>query len=244
MTPIDEVKVEALKRQFPHVDDIKDWRAQQTIRLLWDRIFDLEGRLQAAEGTVGSLVEASNTQETILADVARKADAALASATLTRTEVADVEGSKDDHGLGAAGCAASGATGDIGTVTELTLENVGKIICGTGHEYPTLLAATATRAIREANRDELMDRIVWHLGQAGYAAARYGTTEGRPWHVLFDALSPEGESPVRQQSYRCTTYDPPDDGSPWDTTHTIETCCVYGGQSPGVTTTPEAGISD
>jgi len=252
---IKEVKVEPLKRQFPHVDTIEDWRAQQSIRLLWDRLFDVEGRLQAAEASLREAIAAVNTQEAQLANVAQKADAALAEAQLSRAEkeAGAAEGLKDDHGLGLAGCAAAGSDGHLGTPgaalhvlspEELTLENVGKIICGVGNEFPSLLVATATLAARQANADELLDRMVWHLNQQGFAAARYPTTEGRPWHILFDALSPTGESPVRQQSYRVVSYYPlPPE--PWDPTNVLEVSMFsYGGQSPGVTTTPETGIAD
>jgi hypothetical protein len=67
-----------LKRQFPHVDGVADWRAQQSLRLLWDRVFALEERLQAAEATQGDLVSASNSHEDDLGRAERKADEALA----------------------------------------------------------------------------------------------------------------------------------------------------------------------
>ena len=69
-----------LKRVYPHVDDIDDWRARQTIRLLWDRVFDLEARLQAAESTTGDLVNTSNRQDDDLVRVEKKAGEALATA--------------------------------------------------------------------------------------------------------------------------------------------------------------------
>jgi hypothetical protein len=75
-----------LKRQFPHVDDVKDWRAQQSLRLLWDRIFALEERLQAVLATQGDLVSATNRQDDQLTAVDRKADEALAIAQVTREE--------------------------------------------------------------------------------------------------------------------------------------------------------------
>jgi hypothetical protein len=248
MSPIDEVSIPALKRQFPHVDRIEDWRAQQSVRLLWDRVFDLEGRLQAAEATITQLTSASNTQETQLHEVSQKANQALAEAQLLRSEAASAADAalKDDHGLGMAGCAAAGATGDIGpfTGTDLTLENVGKVVCGVGTEWASLCVATATLAARQANADQLLDRIVWHLNQAGFAAARYPTPEGAPWHVLFDALSPDGDAPVRQQSYRVISYYPlPPEA--WDPTDVMTVSMFsYGGQSRGVTTTPETGIPD
>jgi hypothetical protein len=227
VTPVELTATPTLKRQYPHVDDVKDWRAQQSLRLLWDRTFALEARLQALEATAGDLVEATNQQETQLADVALKADQALAEVQLANT-------------------AESVAAGDIGPFTgdDRTLENAGKVICGVGTEWASLCVATATLVARQTNADEMLDRIVWHLNQAGFAAARYPTPAGAPWHVLFDALSPDGESPVRQQSYRVISYYPlpPDAWDPADVM-TVSTFS-YGGQSPGVTTTPDVGITD
>jgi hypothetical protein len=60
MTPVKSAEPPEIRRQYPHVDDITDWRAQQTTRLLWDRVFDLESRLQGAETTQGDLVTAVN----------------------------------------------------------------------------------------------------------------------------------------------------------------------------------------
>ena len=75
MSPVKASSVPTLSRQYPHVDGITDWRAQQTIRLLWDRIFDLEARLQAAEGTSRTLVSTANAQEQALDEVSSAADA-------------------------------------------------------------------------------------------------------------------------------------------------------------------------
>lgn len=52
-----------VRHQYPHVDGITDWRAKQTTRLLWDRVFDLEERLQSTESTTGDLVGISNSQD-------------------------------------------------------------------------------------------------------------------------------------------------------------------------------------
>lgn len=49
-----------LTRAYPHLDTVTDWSAQATIRLLWDRIFDLEERLQVIEGTSTALVAGVN----------------------------------------------------------------------------------------------------------------------------------------------------------------------------------------
>ena len=67
-----------LSRQYPHVEAITDWRAQQTTRLLWDRVFDLEERLQSNEKTAGDLVEISNDQDDHLVQLRRTTGEALA----------------------------------------------------------------------------------------------------------------------------------------------------------------------
>lgn len=87
-----------LKRQFPHVDDIADWRAQQSLRLLWERIFDLEARLQAGETTLGDLVKASNRQDDDLRLAHAKGDEALALAQLLASERARLDGGGGDGG--------------------------------------------------------------------------------------------------------------------------------------------------
>jgi len=232
-----------LKRQFPHVDDIVDWRAQQTIRLLWDRVFDLEARVQALTTTVLNLVGATNQQETEIADVKREADQALALSQTTSQEVTPSPVGPNDAGQGAYGCSVAGANGDIaGDQTPIT---AGKIVCGVGNEYPTLTAVAANQPARDANRDELLDRIVWHLNQAGYPCSRYPTVNGRPWTLLFDAKGPNGE-PVRQYAYRVIDYSagPPAATSPPDYTTPYTTVMVFSGMTIGATTIPDAGIPD
>jgi hypothetical protein len=84
--PVETTPAPTVKRQYPHVDTIADWRAQQSIRLLWDRIFDLEARLQGLGATQGDLVSAVNTLETQLTTVAYTAGEALALAQITQNE--------------------------------------------------------------------------------------------------------------------------------------------------------------
>jgi hypothetical protein len=86
MTPVIEVAVKALKRQYPHVDTIADWRAQQSVRLLWERVFDLEGRLQAAEGTLTRVVTRTNEQDAEIAAAHQAAIDATGEAQLTAGE--------------------------------------------------------------------------------------------------------------------------------------------------------------
>lgn len=80
-----------LARQYPHVDAITDWRAQQTARLLWDRVFDLEERLQSSEQTAGDLVPISNSQDDYLASLQALAGEALTIAQFTRTQLDSLE---------------------------------------------------------------------------------------------------------------------------------------------------------
>lgn len=76
-----------LKRVYPHVEEITDWQTRLTLRLLWDRIFDLEARLQAVLATQGDLVSAVNAQDDALTLADRKADEALALAQIVRGEL-------------------------------------------------------------------------------------------------------------------------------------------------------------
>jgi len=172
----------ALKRQYPHVSEVKDWTAQQSLRLLWDRIFDLEARLQAAESTVEDLTDAANTTEAQLTRVDHKADEALAIAQRTATETEDaLAGSVlpggGDGGEGAAGCADAGVDGHA-AAPGLTAREAGVIICGTGNEFPGLLDAAVDDATRLAECEELLLRCIWHLQQAGFTAGRQRNPSG------------------------------------------------------------------
>jgi hypothetical protein len=162
-----------LRRQYPHLEGVSDWRAAQSLRLLWDRYYDLEARLQGIEATAGDLVSAANTTEDQLTRVDHKADEALALAQLVKAQAG--EGGDGggplpaggDGGEGAAGFAAAGITGDI-TVTDHNAYNAGLIVGGTDQEWAALLAVTVDQPTRDANIQELRDRILWHLEQAGY----------------------------------------------------------------------------
>jgi hypothetical protein len=185
---IEATRPPALKRQYPHVDDITDWRAQQTIRLLWDRIFDLESRLQASQSTIETLVDSQNETDANLRRVEGHALEALAIAQRPEdsTDIEGSEGAGDalpgggDGGAGADGCAAAGVDGHFDPAGDLSAYNAGKIICGTGNEFPALLLATAAGetgdpaaiAARESNAEELVLRCIWHLQAAGFTAGR------------------------------------------------------------------------
>ena len=184
MSPVTATPPEQLKRQYPHVDTIEDWRAQQSIRLLWDRVFDLEARLQAAESTQGDLVSTANAQENDLAEVRRAAGEALAIAQTTRTEkqqIVDEEGplpGGGDGGEGEAGCNEADGSSSHGTPSGLTAREAGKIVCGVGFEFPSLLAPVADDVARQDQAEEFVLRAIWHLQQAGFTAGRQQNPSG------------------------------------------------------------------
>jgi len=68
-TVLTAAPVVKIQRLYPHVDNISDWETQQSLRLAWDRIHDLEERLQAAETNITNLIAAVNTINTTLARV-------------------------------------------------------------------------------------------------------------------------------------------------------------------------------
>lgn len=70
--------VSAIKRLYPHVSEIQDPSTSQTVRLLWDRIHDLEERLQAQEATAKTLVSTANTTTTAVTAAQAQSREALA----------------------------------------------------------------------------------------------------------------------------------------------------------------------
>lgn len=173
----------SIKRTYPHVDEVEDWRAGQTIRLLWDRIHSFEERLQAAQATITNLVSGHNSLETTVGEVGKDARQALTSVqggggsffaggsgTGGGGGGEELPGGGDDGG-GNKGCQSAGANGhDSGGL--LTAHRAGQIICGTSHEFPNLTGATTTAEERETNAIELLRRMIWHLKQAGFSAGR------------------------------------------------------------------------
>lgn len=168
--------VEPLKRQYPHVDQIGDWPAQMSVRLLWERIFSLEERLQAAEGTITDLVSGVDTVNTTADDALAKAQSAFALAQSPGTSLVPPGGStpegSGDGGQGQDGCNNAYATGHPGGVVPQSAFEAGRIVCGTANEWPLLLAPTANLPDRETFAVELLRRMIWHLQQAGFTAGR------------------------------------------------------------------------
>lgn len=177
--------VTTLKRQYPHVDQIGDFAAAQSVRLLWDRVFALQEQLTAAQATITTLVSTANVADAKIAVVKTAADAALAmgqipgtapGSTTTTPPEAPLPGG-GDGGKGQEGCAACGPDGhDSGGL--LNAVRAGQIACGTGNEYSALRNPTATLEDRVAQATELMLRVVWHLRQGGFTAGRQRNPSG------------------------------------------------------------------
>lgn len=84
----------------------------------------------------------------------------------------------DDGGAGASGCSQAGSTGHLTPGFPLDSVSVGKIICGTADEFPSLTAPTVDQATRDTNQDELLNRIIWHLLNGGFEAGKQRNPSG------------------------------------------------------------------
>lgn len=188
MSPVDDVAIDPLKRQYPHVGEIKDFSTQQSIKLLWDRVFALTEQLTAAQATITSLVGASNANEAAVTKAQRSADMAL---SISQTEETTVPGGPGgdggggeeplpgggDGGDGNEGCAAGLPDGhDTGGL--LTAIRAGQLVCGTGNEFSALRNPTGSGEERDANAEELIRRCIWHLRQGGFSAGRQQNPSG------------------------------------------------------------------
>jgi len=173
---------ETFTRIYPHLDEVKDWATNQTLRLLWDRVHDLEGRLKAAEANVTKLGSGVNEVNTTALEASDKAKDAFALAQQPGSALVPPGGippdDVNDGGQGAAGCAAAPATGHPGGVVPLSAFEAGKIVCGTGNEFPLLKAPTGNLADRQANAEQLLKRMIWHLQQASFTAGRQRNPSG------------------------------------------------------------------
>lgn len=178
-TLITLIAVTKTDRSYPHVEMIADWQAKQSVRLLWDRVWGFEERLQALEANVKQIAAAVNTLNTNLANVQQIAKQAYALAQEPSTSPVppgSTPGACPDDGEAGAGCAA--ARSDPGTypngdqVLPHDAYSAGLIIGGTANEYPLLTAPAIDAPTREAQNEELVRRMIWHLNQDGFVAGR------------------------------------------------------------------------
>ncbi len=152
----------------------------ENMRLLWDRINELEGLITAANTTITAQAATLATLQTQQAKTELKASEALITAGqqvgITGTPVGTTgpggtAGGTDD-GFGAQGCSEALDDGHVPPGSPLTAVTAGMIVCGTGREYSALKAVTVDLATRQTNANELIERMVWHLLQAGFEAGR------------------------------------------------------------------------
>lgn len=200
---------------YPHVKEVTDPAASQSLKLLWDRMHALGERLDTgdiAQRFAGLDQTLTDTQS----QIARQAqqltqNPAEANATQIPGGVGEpggeppgVPGDPDPPGPGTGTCADSPGTGHFDPGGPLTVERARKISCGTGDEWSALRVATATSAERDSNMELLLLRIIWHLNQGGFSAGRQRNpstaiskdkltvvigTETRAFDVFIDASS-------------------------------------------------------
>lgn len=165
---------------YPHVPQITDPHAQQSTKLLWDKVFELSDRLDRGDiagkfSAVGARIDATNStvasqQNAIIGDPAES--------QATSIPGSGSGGSPGGGGTGGGGsgtsssCADSPGTGHFDPGGALTEERARKIACGTSDEWSALRAPTADLATRETNAEQLLRRIIWHLAQGGYTVGR------------------------------------------------------------------------
>jgi hypothetical protein len=188
VTPVTTVSIVQLKRQYPHVNEVKDFAAGQSIRLLWDRIFQLQEQLTAAQATIAQLVAANNLNEAAIETVDEAAQQALALSQKPGLPAdSDTGGGGGggepelpgggDGGGGATGCAGAGPSGhDSGGL--LTPIRAGQIVCGTGNEWAQLKNPAPDLDARHTMAEELLRRMIWHLRLAGFSAGRQQNPSG------------------------------------------------------------------
>ncbi len=181
VTPVERF-VPRRKAIYPHVSRIADPPAQDSIKLLWDRMHELTERLEVgAIATRFDGVEASVAATNTRLDQQRQELEQNPAATLFTqipggspppTPTPPPPGPGPGPGPGGSGCSDSPGTGHFDPGGALTETRARKISCGTGDEFNVLRAATATLAERENNAEILVRRIIWHLAQGGYTAGR------------------------------------------------------------------------
>lgn len=171
---ITSVEIVPLSRQYPQVENVKDWAAADSLKLLWERIFQLQEQLNAANTNIQNLIGGVNQINTTSQDALLKAKHAL----VTAGEAVMAPGEPDpgvdcpDDGQAANGVSNAYPTGHPGGVVPLSAFEMGKIIGGVANEHPLLLAPTVDLPTREAFAEEMLERMIWHLQLAGFTAGR------------------------------------------------------------------------
>lgn len=185
----------AIKRQYPHLSQIKDQPTQSSLRIIFDRIFENADKLATAFADIETAQAKITEQGTNLDKLTKKFNQSSISAgkmtTVTGSTTTEGDGgvTNPDGGLGMLGCSEKGTDGHPTAGLPLTPETAGKIICGTGMEFPALLAPTVDQATRDANMFEMLNRMIWHLNQYGFVGVNRSNPVGEisKWMLGFSA---------------------------------------------------------
>lgn len=212
-------------RTYPEVNRITDQASQKSLRLLWDKVYSVAEAADALNEQVRT-IQATHIED-LRAQVATLNERTRAFGALGPGSGAGGGGGSGIDGSGGElGCSSAGATGHVTAGSPMTTFTMGQICCGTGNEYPALLAIVANQAARDANRLELLGRMIWHLALAGFKSDYY---PNNPFTLLIELNN-------FVYAYRVTDY----------ATYDIAmfTTMVFGGADPGVISAPAGGISD
>lgn len=180
--PLSLIEPEPVVKTYPHVTEITDWPAQQSIKLLWDKLHDHESRLRAGVANDQQWVTAANASADAVKAAQLTADHALAQAgagvaasdvgTGGGGESGGDGGSPDDPEAGD-GFNNRFATGHPPALpVPLTSYTAGQIVGGVANEFPALFANYPSDAETVAACQEYVLRTIWHLQQAGFVAGR------------------------------------------------------------------------
>lgn len=161
----------------------------QNIRAIWDAIHRVNTDLASAQETIDEqaiTITSLQTQLTSVKQIAQQAQITAGQLVDDEPDTQGAEGSMGvvDDGLGQQGCVQAGADGHVAPGTPLTAITAGQIVCGVGNETgagwsgPTLLGVAVDQATRDANVDQLLLRVIWHLQQAGFQAGRQRNPSG------------------------------------------------------------------
>lgn len=229
-----------VKKTYPHVNQIPDFNTQQAVKLLWDHIHALTDRVSSAEDNITT----ATTNISSLEASAKKANYTANQAMITAGNAIKIRvtagtgvssgpsggsgGGLNDNGEGAAGCAAAGSTGHVDPSLPRDNKTAGMIVCGVGKEFPNLLVVTVDQPTRDANRAELLNRMIWHLNLQGFPTSHYGN----PPNAFLLLIQIGGN----QFAYRVTGYET------FETAMT--TTMVFGGETLNAPVVPDGGTPD
>jgi hypothetical protein len=169
---------------------VKDRDSQQALRILFDRIFDLESLVLDAQSALSAAQATIDEQTASLTALRKKVTLIEAPAgTIQPTPMPEggsvepggseggVPGDVDD-GQGAQGCSQAGSNGHVDATLPRNMVTAGMIICGTAVEWAVLMDPAPDETTREAEAEQMLGRMIWHLNTQGYIAGRQRNPSG------------------------------------------------------------------